>query len=78
MLCVALMVSSVPPGFSAVFPNANVSTLVWDPEFGNTFTLAPTDPLFHTIGNAYIKVRIVKSSFWDSNLVLFFFFFFLL
>ncbi len=26
----------VPPAFSSYFPSANVSTLVWDPEFGNT------------------------------------------
>jgi hypothetical protein len=41
---------AVPPAFSSYFPAANVSTLNWDPEFGNTFTLSPTDPLFHTIG----------------------------
>lgn len=45
----------VPPPFSQFFPQANVSTLVWDPEFGNTYTLSPQDPLFHRIGNAFVK-----------------------
>lgn len=47
----------MPPAFSSYFPNANVSTLVWDPEFGNTYTLSPTDPLFHSIGNAFIAAQ---------------------
>ncbi len=47
----------VPPAFSSYFPNANVSTLVWDPEFGNTYTLSPTDPMFHQIGNAFINAQ---------------------
>ncbi len=45
----------VPPAFPSYFPSANISQLVWDPQFGPTYTLSPQDPLFHLIGNAFVR-----------------------
>ena len=45
----------MPPIFQQYFPKANVTKLVWAPEFGSTLTLSPEDPLFHRIGNAFIS-----------------------
>lgn len=45
----------VPPPFVEKFPHANVTTLVWDPEFGNTYFLDPMDPMFQQLGTLFIK-----------------------
>lgn len=45
----------VPPGFSDFFPNASVTKLTWENDFGSTYLLSAQDPLFGIIGNLFIK-----------------------
>lgn len=47
----------VPPAFRKKFPEARLKTTNWGVGFGDVYLLDPADPLFETIGKAFIEAQ---------------------